>query len=48
MNSGFIANPVIARNRAALGICSLPSLHNLPSRAICQFLEIPYSLRIRS
>jgi hypothetical protein len=41
MDSTFVANPVTARNGAAPGVCSLLSLHNLLSRAICQFLEVP-------
>jgi hypothetical protein len=41
MDSAIVANPVTARNGAAPGVCSLPALHNLLSRAICQFLEVP-------
>ena len=41
MDSAIVANPVTARNGAAPGVCSLSALHNLLSRAICQFLEVP-------
>jgi len=41
MDSGRVANPLTARNGAAPGVCSLPALHNLLSRALCQFLEVP-------
>ncbi len=41
MDSDRVANPVTAHNGAAPGVCSLSALHNLLSRAICQFLEVP-------
>ncbi len=55
IDSVIVANPVTARNGAAPGVCSscplvalgrrgMPALHNLLSRAICQFLEVPFSL----
>ncbi|MFA6293896.1 MAG: hypothetical protein WC637_19060, partial [Victivallales bacterium] len=45
MDSVIVANPVTARNGAAPGVCSLPALHNLLSRAICQFLELPLNMK---
>jgi hypothetical protein len=43
MDSAVVANPVTARNGAAPGVRSLSALHNLLSRAICQFLEVPFN-----
>ena len=51
MDSDRVANPVTARYGAAPGVCSscppvalgrrgMSALHNLLSRAICQFLEV--------
>ncbi|MFA6291802.1 MAG: hypothetical protein WC637_08480 [Victivallales bacterium] len=53
MDSAIVANPVTARYGAAPGVCSscppklsgegeMSALHNLLSRAICQFLEVPF------
>ena len=41
MDSNFVAKSVTARYGAAPDVCSLPFIHNLLSRAMCQFLEVP-------
>ncbi len=47
MDSGFIVKTVTARFRAAPVHRSLPFIHNLLLRAICQFLEVPFNVYSR-